>query len=181
MSCAALCVALCGLFACGTDDGSDGPAPITPGAPGAEGAVHQATLERLLERSRERAALTCAGSWIEVFDFVHPEVKQWMTIYQFLQGKDRHSYAEPTEPLLIAREGDTAHLSLTVLWTPRLDLKIDNVPEDWDPTERIEWIETWEYAQGDWHMSWPPQDPGEFFAEHPDLLRKDRGTEQGGK
>jgi hypothetical protein len=141
---------------------------------------HEATLERLMKRSTERAETMCAGEWIEVYDFVHPEMKEWMTIYQFLEGKDNHSYAEPTEPQLVAREGDMAYLSMTALWTPHHPMikQVDNVPEGWDPTERIEWIESWEFIDGDWHMQWPQQYPGDFFEEHAELLKKSEPADE---
>ena len=165
----ALALPLTLLTACDPDEAQAAQTAATDATVAQE---HEPTQERLMERSIERAQLTCSGEWISVYDFIHPEIKTWMTVYQFLQGKDRHTYAEPTEPRLVGREGDTAYLSATVLWTPRIDVPIHNVEEDWDPTERIEWIETWEFAEGDWHMRWPPQDPGEFFEEHPDLLKK---------
>lgn len=138
--------------------------------------VNEPTVERLVERASERLEILCAGEWIEVYDFIHPKTKEWMTIYQFLDGKDNHSYAEPTTPQLVARDGDKAFLSVTTLWTPKHPAlaNVDNVPEGWDPTERIEWIETWEFADGDWHMHWPQQYPGDFFQEHPELLKKSK-------
>ena len=158
----------------GSDVQAGGP-ETAENDPAAEPAVEvQDTDERLIERSKTRLDVMCSGDWIEVYDFIHPQTKEWMSIYQFLEGKDNHEYAEPTKPQIVAREGDTAYLSVTALWTPKHPMlaNVDNVPVDWDPTERIEWIETWQFAGGDWHMQWPQQYPGDFFEEHPELLKK---------
>ena len=159
--------------------GGDDTAQATEAA--AESTAHEPTLERLMARSQERLDVTCAGEWIEVYDFVHPETREWMSIYQFLEGKDNHAYAEPTEPQVIAREENgKAYLSATVLWTPKHPqlAEVDNVPEGWDPTQRIEWIETWEFSGGDWHLHWPVQHPSDFFQDHPELLKKPEGDDE---
>lgn len=155
--------------------------PAEPAAAHVDGTLpsaHAATVERLLERAVENAALICSDEWIEVYDLLHPEIKAASTIYQFLQGKGTHSYSEPAAPEVVAREGDTAYVSLSLVWTPRIDVKLDNVPPDWDPSQRIEWIGTWQFVDGDWHTRWPPQEPVEFFQDHPELLRRSVPVDQ---
>ena len=170
---ALLPLALCAVALLPACEPEETNAAAGASSPEPAAAAHEATLERLMQRVSERTELTCAAEWIEAYDFLHPNVRRSMTLVQFLQGKDRHSYAEPSRPELVHRDGDTAYVTYSVLWTPRLDMTPGNVPADWDPTQRIEWIETWEHDGSDWSMLWPVQDLREFYEDHPELLRGD--------
>jgi hypothetical protein len=164
---------------CGGSDAKQDASDATT-ATTAAATKQEPTRERLLERSRERVGAQCKGDWIAVYNYIHPKAKEWMTIYQFLEGKDMHEYNQPTEPEVIALDGDTAYLSVTALWTPKHPMlkHVDNVPEGWDPTERIEWIETWQFTDGDWYMQWPQEYPADFYEQHPELLKKKPAEEQ---
>lgn len=140
----------------------------------AQAPVAEKTTERLLARSEERWSHISKGDWIVGYDYLSPTIKQWMSIYQFLEGKGNHKYEEPAKPEFIAMDPENdnlAYVQVNVKWTPLHSMleMVDDRPDDL--SQRIEMVETWEWAEGDWGMQWPPERVSDFYSSHPDLLK----------
>lgn len=158
-----------GAWACNEDPEEPAVATAVTQAPAAE-----KTTERLLARSEERWTHIAKGDWIVGYDYMSPTIKQWMTIYQFLEGKGNHKYEDPAKPEFVGfdpEDENRAYVQVNVKWTPlhsMIDLVKDK-PEDL--SQRIEMVETWDWAEGDWGMHWPPERVSDFYASHPELLK----------
>lgn len=160
-----------GIQSCNEDpeDGkSDGAKAAAP-APAAE-----KTTEHLLARSEARWEHVAGGDWIDSYDYLSPTIKQWMSIYQFLEGKGNHKYENPSKPELVAydpEDEDKAYVQVNVKWTPLHPIlaQVEERPEDLGA--RIDMIETWVWVDGDWGMEWPPARVSDFYDSHPELLK----------
>jgi hypothetical protein len=158
-----------GAWACNED-----PEEPTVKSPAVQAAAAEKTTEHLLARSEERWTHIAEGNWIEGYDYLSPTIKQWMSIYQFLEGKGNHKYDDPAKPELIAvdpEDDNVAYVQVNVKWTPLHSMieMVDERPEDL--SQRIEMVETWEWAEGDWGMRWPPERVADFYSSHPDLRK----------
>jgi hypothetical protein len=140
-------------------DEPTGVAPPTQQALSAE--------ERVLNRSRSWVHDMCNGLWSKVSTYHYPRPK-------VRSGPSPHS--EPAEPQLIYLDEDIAHVRGSAVWKlllspsegcgslPPLDSELFQLSGS-----RVEWIETWDYVDGDWYMRLPAQRPSEFFEAHPEL------------
>lgn len=151
------------------------PAPAaTTAAPVA--AKPQPTKERLVERCKERWAKIEKKDWVSAYDMLAPEPKQALMLSQFLSQKASHEYTDPKIAEVLRIDGEVGYVRTTALWTPhhpQLELLKD--PESLAELkrrfpEKIDQVETWRFADGDW--CWlDAKGVAEFFEKHPELLR----------
>jgi hypothetical protein len=149
------------------------PAPATAAAAAAP------TAERLTERADARWKLIAKQEWIEGYEYLAPEIRQAMSLSQYIQGKSVHEYANPKVEEIVKLEKDLGYARITALWTPHHPAlaKVKLEPGQTLTTE-IEMIETWRFVGGDWYYL-KAQKPDEFFERHPELLKKAPEESQG--
>jgi hypothetical protein len=169
-----LCAALSTLWACGN------AAPTTSAAsnvqtPAAKKA--EPTLERLRERCGERWAAIERKDLVLAYDMLDAEPKRALSLAQFLAQRQSHLYEDPKIVEMVGLDGMIGFVKVSVLWTPKHP-ELANIkdPEQIEQIkkrfpERIEQIETWRFADGDW--GWIQAERVEdFFRQHPELLRQ---------
>jgi hypothetical protein len=137
---------------------------------------HEATPERLVERSKARWKLVADKNWIEAYDFSAPEVKKMVSLAQYLPGKSNHEYANPVVGEVVKIEKDQGYVRASSMWTPHHpDLARVKLEPGQSLTEQVDVIESWHFVDGDWWYV-RAQNEEEFFHAHPELLRKSETT-----
>jgi hypothetical protein len=124
----------------------------------------------LTERAAERWGMIAAGDWIQVYEFNNPAYRATQGLYEFLDGKHYHHYRDPSQPELIALEGDQAYLRTGAYWKPSHPMVIQARGGE-DIEDFLEMVETWEWAEGAWYFLKNDR-RSDFYGEHPDLLKR---------
>lgn len=127
---------------------------------------------RVAERSQARWNAGMKGDWIAAYDFLVPEGKRTQPLANFLAGMANHKYENMKVIEVIAVNGDKAYVRSGGLWTP-LSPELAKVKREPGQTftQEIQMIESWRWVDNDWSFVRPQRDT-EFFAEHPELLKK---------
>jgi hypothetical protein len=126
-------------------------------------------------RSAARWDHKVAGDWIQVYDFVLPDLRRGQSLGRFLTDKEYHVYENPTKPLLLGVRDKLAFIEVTVLWTPLhpIVLSANNLESAEELRQELPIVETWVFAQGQWY--WMKEErQREFFDENPDILPSGR-------
>lgn len=167
-------LALAGLLVAGCSQES--PPPPTPAVASTPAPKPQPTKERLVERCKERWAKIEKKDWVSAYDMLAPEPKQALLLSQFLSQKSSHTYADPKVVEVLRIDGEIGYVRSTAMWTPQHpQLELLKDPESLAELkrrfpEKIDQVETWRFADGDW--GWlDAKGVHEFFEKHPELLR----------
>jgi hypothetical protein len=143
------------------------PAPAVPAA-----VKHEPTAQRALQRCTERWAKVCNKDWIGAYEFQSPEFKKQVDLGTYLQGKSTHTYANAKAQEVLKLEPTKAFVRASVIWTP-VHPSIDRLPPEHKAAainQELTVIETWVWADGDWHYH-VANEESKFFEEHPEFLR----------
>lgn len=126
---------------------------------------------RALERSAARWDHKVAADWIQVYDFVMPELRQGQSLGRFLSDKEHHLYEKPSKPLLLGTRDGLAFVEVTALWTPMhpMVLGANNLTNLEELRQELAIVETWAVSGGEWY--WTKEErQSEFFEANPDVL-----------
>lgn len=134
-------------------------------------AVANQDAARAVVRSAERWDHKVAGDWIQVYDYMLPEMRRTVSLGNFLTDKEFHVYENPTKPSLLGtRDGKLAFVEVTTLWTPMhpMVLAANNLESIEDLRQEIAIVETWVFSRGEWY--WMKEErQREFLDENPDI------------
>ena len=169
--CSAL-VASCGdSGAVGTTEVSSGTAMGTEAAPAVK--LEPADPAHALVRAAARWDHKVVGDWIQVYDYVLPELRRGIPLGQFLTGKEHHVYENPTKPFLLGTKGNLAYVEVTTLWSTLhpIVLGANNLDSPESLRHELAVVETWQHSNGEWY--WIKEErQGEFFEANPDFLAR---------
>lgn len=180
---AAACALSLGLFFSSCEDTTAAPAGTSPGLATVAGATTEAkpTARRLVQRAAERWDLICrAGDqsklWIDVYDYEAPAARDAVPLSRFLGNKEDFHYDNPSAPVPLLIEDDTAYVSVNVIWEAGKHSKIGAqsgvVGADPNRIEFLDMVETWKFVEGDWYFLGPAVRRVDFLEENPDIVRR---------
>lgn len=132
---------------------------------------------RAAERSATRWDHKVAADWIQVYDFVLPELRRGQSLGRFLTDKEHHHYEKPSKPRLLGTRDRLAFVEVTALWTPThpMVLSANNLNSLEELRQELTIVETWAFARGEWY--WTREErQNEFFEANPDILPGAAGT-----
>lgn len=142
--------------------------PAVPAKPPAP----EPTAARAMQRSQARWEKGMKGDWIAAYDFLVPEGKREQPLARFLGSMQMHKYENMKVLEVIDVKDGTAYLRVGGLWTPLApELARVKLEPGQTLTQELQMIEIWRWVEGDWCFVRPQRDT-EFFAEHPELLKK---------
>lgn len=160
------------LAGCG-DAKTDGSS--TPGAGTAtarlDGPAEKPDPARALERAATRWDHKVAADWIQVYDYVLPDLRRGQSLGRFLTSKENHHYEKPSKPRLLGTRDRLAFIEVTALWTPThpMVLSANNLNSLEELRQELTVVETWAFARGEWY--WTREErQGDFFEANPDIL-----------
>ncbi len=167
------------LASCGDAKNTD---PSTQGAGTTTASLDAAAAEkpdpaRALERSAARWDHKVAGDWIQVYDFVLPELRRGQSLGRFLTDKEHHHYEKPSKPRLLGVRDRLAFVEVTALWTPTHPMVVsaNNLNSLEELRQELTVVETWAAARGEWY--WTREErPNDFFEANPDIIPGAAGT-----
>jgi hypothetical protein len=163
----ALSLVAAGLPACGGDPESTVSAngPVDPPVP--EQPATPPDTDALLSRVSARWDVISHDDWLQAYDYLEPTRRAKEKLPTFLGGKDDFTYRNPSAPVLLGLDGDTAYVAVDCEWTHEQITIADNLHEG--AMQPLSSVEVWVWEDGQWYWR-ATRARSEFQKEHPELF-----------